>query len=190
MSNPTLIPFEGGKLFNGRVSDLGLYVWDHKAYYPGARELRLRRLPGHRDSAVSKQVDVFASALFHQMQVEQLNDLDLSYTPPLSSPWDPFNSQRKHGTKSTTRSSPISRFAFELSARYREEHVYRQGAVDHGSRSRRVSMSRRDVMAGRSGLRLCGLAIRDMLVIILQRRPVNNGAAAQCVSELTFNDLV
>jgi hypothetical protein len=24
------------------------------------------------------------------MQVEELNDLDLSYTPPLSSPWDPI----------------------------------------------------------------------------------------------------
>ncbi|HTF69714.1 MAG TPA: hypothetical protein VK638_44265 [Edaphobacter sp.] len=77
-------------------------VWDHKAYYPGAHELRLRvtgdretgrllgaQLLGHKDSEVSKRVDVFASALFHQMQVEHLNDLDLSYTPPLSSPWDP-----------------------------------------------------------------------------------------------------
>jgi hypothetical protein len=24
------------------------------------------------------------------MDVEELNDLDLSYTPPLSSPWDPI----------------------------------------------------------------------------------------------------
>jgi hypothetical protein len=31
---------------------------------------------------------VFASALFHGMLVEELNDLDLSYTPPLGSPWD------------------------------------------------------------------------------------------------------
>ena len=30
-----------------------------------------------------------AAALFHGMSVEDLNDLDLSYTPPLSSPWDP-----------------------------------------------------------------------------------------------------
>ena len=27
---------------------------------------------------------------FHSMKVEELNDLDLSYTPPLSSPWDPI----------------------------------------------------------------------------------------------------
>jgi hypothetical protein len=40
-------------------------------------------------SEVSKRIDVFATALYHKMQVEELNDLDLSYTPPLSSPWDP-----------------------------------------------------------------------------------------------------
>jgi hypothetical protein len=31
----------------------------------------------------------FAAVLFNDMRVEQLNDFDLSYTPPLSSPWDP-----------------------------------------------------------------------------------------------------
>jgi NADPH-dependent 2,4-dienoyl-CoA reductase/sulfur reductase-like enzyme len=78
-------------------------AWDHKAYYPGAHELRLRvtgdretgrllgaRLLGHKDSEVSKRTDVFAAALYHGMKVEELNDLDLSYTPPLSSPWDPI----------------------------------------------------------------------------------------------------
>jgi NADPH-dependent 2,4-dienoyl-CoA reductase/sulfur reductase-like enzyme len=78
-------------------------AWDHKAYYPGAHELRLRitgdretgrllgaQLLGNKDSEVSKRVDVFAAALYHGMQVEELNDLDLSYTPPLSSPWDPI----------------------------------------------------------------------------------------------------
>lgn len=38
---------------------------------------------------MSKRVDVFATALFHGMTVDGLNDLDLSYAPPLSSPWDP-----------------------------------------------------------------------------------------------------
>jgi NADPH-dependent 2,4-dienoyl-CoA reductase/sulfur reductase-like enzyme len=78
-------------------------TWDHKAYYPGAHALRLRitgdrgtgrllgaQLLGHKDSEVAKRVDVFAAALYHGMQVEELNDLDLSYTPPLSSPWDPI----------------------------------------------------------------------------------------------------
>ncbi|MHC4105196.1 MAG: CoA-disulfide reductase, partial [Planctomycetota bacterium] len=44
---------------------------------------------GHRDSEVSKRIDIFAAVLFHQMTVDGLYDLDLSYTPPLSSPWDP-----------------------------------------------------------------------------------------------------
>jgi hypothetical protein len=38
---------------------------------------------------VSKQVDIFAAASHHGMSVEDLNELDLRYTPPLSSPWDP-----------------------------------------------------------------------------------------------------
>jgi NADPH-dependent 2,4-dienoyl-CoA reductase/sulfur reductase-like enzyme len=77
-------------------------TWDHKAYYPGARELRIRvtgdrrtglllgaQMLGAWGSEVSKRIDVFATALFHAMSVEALNDLDLSYTPPISSPWDP-----------------------------------------------------------------------------------------------------
>jgi hypothetical protein len=32
---------------------------------------------------------VFATALFHEMAAEAIGDLDLSYTPPYSAPWDP-----------------------------------------------------------------------------------------------------
>lgn len=77
-------------------------TWDHKAYYPGAQKLRIRvtgdrrtgrllgaQILGHWRSEVSKRIDVFATALFHGMGVEDLNDLDLSYTPPFGSPWDP-----------------------------------------------------------------------------------------------------
>jgi NADPH-dependent 2,4-dienoyl-CoA reductase/sulfur reductase-like enzyme len=76
--------------------------WDHKAYYPGAKEMHIRvtgdrvtgkllgaQLVGNWKSEVAKRVDIFATALFHGMAVEGINDLDLSYTPPLSSPWDP-----------------------------------------------------------------------------------------------------
>jgi len=31
---------------------------------------------------------VFATALLNRMTVDTLNDVDLSYTPPLSTPWD------------------------------------------------------------------------------------------------------
>ncbi len=75
---------------------------DHKAYYPGARNLQIRltgdretgrllgvQLLGRRESEIAKRIDVFAACLFHGMDVEALNDLDLSYTPPLGAPWDP-----------------------------------------------------------------------------------------------------
>lgn len=75
---------------------------DHKAYYPGATPLRARitgdratgrllgaQLMGAWGAEISKRIDVFATALFHEMTVDGISDLDLSYTPPLSSPWDP-----------------------------------------------------------------------------------------------------
>jgi NADPH-dependent 2,4-dienoyl-CoA reductase/sulfur reductase-like enzyme len=77
-------------------------TWDHKVYYPEAREVRIRvtgdrktgrllgaQMLGHRHTEIAKRIDTFATALFNGMRVEELNDLDLSYTPPLSSPWDP-----------------------------------------------------------------------------------------------------
>ena len=77
-------------------------AWDHKAYYPGAHKLivcitgdwmtgRLlgAQIIGHKTSEVSKRIDILASALYHGMKVSELEHMDLSYTPPLSSPWDP-----------------------------------------------------------------------------------------------------
>ncbi|PWU50392.1 CoA-disulfide reductase [Micromonospora sp. S4605] len=74
---------------------------DHKAYYPGARPITITitgdqtsghllgaQLIGHRDTAVAKRVDIYATALHHRMTVDQISDLDLSYTPPLGSPYD------------------------------------------------------------------------------------------------------
>jgi NADPH-dependent 2,4-dienoyl-CoA reductase/sulfur reductase-like enzyme len=76
--------------------------WDHKVYYPGAKRMLIRvtgeletgrllgaQIIGAYGTEVSKRVDIFAAALYQGMRVEDLNDLDLSYTPPLSSPWDP-----------------------------------------------------------------------------------------------------
>jgi len=54
------------------------------------------QIVGHREPEVSKRVDIFAAALFHGMRVEQLCDLDLAYTPPLSSPWDPVQMAAMH----------------------------------------------------------------------------------------------
>ena len=76
---------------------------DHKAYYPGSSEMRVRvigdaatgqllggQILGTWGSEIAKRIDVFATALYHGMRVDELVDLDLSYTPPLSSPWDPI----------------------------------------------------------------------------------------------------
>jgi NADPH-dependent 2,4-dienoyl-CoA reductase/sulfur reductase-like enzyme len=86
-----------------------LTSWDHKVYYPGAKELNLSvtgdrktgrllgaQLVGHRSSEISKRIDIFATALFQAMSVRELCDLDLSYTPPLSSPWDPVQMAAMH----------------------------------------------------------------------------------------------
>jgi NADPH-dependent 2,4-dienoyl-CoA reductase/sulfur reductase-like enzyme len=74
---------------------------DHKAYYPGAQPISIRvtgdsetgkllgaQLVGSRGTETAKRVDTFATALFHNMTVAGISDLDLSYTPPLGSPWD------------------------------------------------------------------------------------------------------
>jgi NADPH-dependent 2,4-dienoyl-CoA reductase/sulfur reductase-like enzyme len=74
---------------------------DHKAYYPGSHRITMRftgdrvhgrllgvQLFGHRHAEIAKRIDIAATAIFHNMTVDGLSDLDLSYTPPLGSPWD------------------------------------------------------------------------------------------------------
>jgi NADPH-dependent 2,4-dienoyl-CoA reductase/sulfur reductase-like enzyme len=74
---------------------------DHKAYYPGAHRITMRitgdratgqllglQLFGHKNAEIAKRIDIAATAIFHHMTVDGLSDLDLSYTPPLGSPWD------------------------------------------------------------------------------------------------------
>jgi Pyridine nucleotide-disulphide oxidoreductase, dimerisation domain len=74
---------------------------DHKAYYPGSHRITLRvtgdrgtgrllglQLFGHKDAEIAKRVDIAAAAIFHGMTIDAVSDLDLSYTPPLGSPWD------------------------------------------------------------------------------------------------------
>ncbi|MCD2191743.1 FAD-dependent oxidoreductase, partial [Actinomycetospora soli] len=74
---------------------------DHKAYYPGATPIHIAvtadtstgallgaQLIGRRGAEIAKRVDTYATALFHGMTVDGMSELDLSYTPPLGSPWD------------------------------------------------------------------------------------------------------
>jgi NADPH-dependent 2,4-dienoyl-CoA reductase/sulfur reductase-like enzyme len=74
---------------------------DHKAYYPTAHPITSRvtgdtgsgrllgaQLVGRRGTEVAKRIDTFATAIHHEMTVDAMSELDLSYTPPLGSPWD------------------------------------------------------------------------------------------------------
>ena len=75
--------------------------WDHKVYYPHAQRIHMRltgdrktgrllgaQMVGPVQTEVAKRIDIIATALFHDMTIDALSDLDLSYTPPLGSPWD------------------------------------------------------------------------------------------------------
>ena len=54
------------------------------------------QLFGHRHAEIAKRIDVAATAIFHGMSVGALNELDLSYTPPLGSPWDALQAAAQH----------------------------------------------------------------------------------------------
>ncbi|RLL48279.1 CoA-disulfide reductase [Oceanobacillus piezotolerans] len=75
---------------------------DHNAsYYPGGERLHIKLL-FHKESkqllggqvigkaGVDKRIDVLATALYNQMTIYQLLDLDLSYAPPYNGVWDPI----------------------------------------------------------------------------------------------------
>ncbi len=80
---------------------IGSQADDHKAYYPGSHRIAMRvtgdratgrllglQLFGHKHAEIAKRIDIAATAIFHAMTVDGLSDLDLSYTPPLGSPWE------------------------------------------------------------------------------------------------------
>ena len=80
---------------------VGSQADDHKAYYPGSHPITMRctgdrgtgrllgmQLFGHRHAEIAKRIDIAAAAIFHGMTVDEVSDLDLSYTPPLGSPWE------------------------------------------------------------------------------------------------------
>ena len=80
---------------------IGSEADDHKAYYPGSHRIAMRftgdretgrllgvQLFGHKHAEIAKRVDIAAAAIFHDMTVDGMSQLDLSYTPPLGSPWD------------------------------------------------------------------------------------------------------
>jgi NADPH-dependent 2,4-dienoyl-CoA reductase/sulfur reductase-like enzyme len=89
---------------------------DHKAYYPGAHPITIRitgdtntgrllgaQLVGPRGTETAKRVDTYATALHHNMTVEGISELDLSYTPPLGSPWDAVQMATQNWTRQLIR---------------------------------------------------------------------------------------
>jgi NADPH-dependent 2,4-dienoyl-CoA reductase/sulfur reductase-like enzyme/rhodanese-related sulfurtransferase len=83
-------------------SPLALYVHPghHAGYYPGAKPLSIKtvterengRLLGVQvigEEGVDKRIDVFATAIYHHMSLEDLLQLDLAYAPPYSAARDP-----------------------------------------------------------------------------------------------------
>ena len=94
---------------------IGSEADDHKAYYPGSHRIHLRftgdrgtgrllgvQLYGHKDAEIAKRIDIAATAIFHGMTVDQISDLDLSYTPPLGSPWDAVQAGAQTWTRQAT----------------------------------------------------------------------------------------
>ncbi|MDZ8274912.1 FAD-dependent oxidoreductase [Microbacterium aquimaris] len=89
---------------------------DHKRYYPGAQQIHFRitgdtgtgrllgaQLTGRLGTETAKRVDTYATALYAGLTVDQVGELDLSYTPPLGSPWDAVQAatqawSREHAT--------------------------------------------------------------------------------------------
>ncbi len=75
---------------------------DHKVYYPPSYNLKLHftadrgtkrilgcQIMGDINAEVSKRIDIIASAIHKKVTAPEFIQMDLSYTPPLSNPWDP-----------------------------------------------------------------------------------------------------
>ncbi len=89
---------------------------DHKAYYPGSHRITMRvtgdratgrllglQLFGHKHAEIAKRIDIAATAIYAGLTVDAVSDLDLSYTPPLGSPWDAVQMGAQAWTRATQR---------------------------------------------------------------------------------------
>jgi NADPH-dependent 2,4-dienoyl-CoA reductase/sulfur reductase-like enzyme len=106
---------------------VGSVEFDHKAYYPGAHQLHIRitgdrqigrllgtQLLGDHRAEVAKRIDIPATALYHAMTVEGLNDLDLSYTPPFGSPWNAVQMAAQTWTRQVRGGQPTQAASHEV----------------------------------------------------------------------------
>ncbi len=69
-------------------------------YYPGAQPIRVKMLAERRSGRLlgaqivgregaAKRIDVLATAIWNEMPVDEVLNLDLSYAPPFAPVWDP-----------------------------------------------------------------------------------------------------
>jgi NADPH-dependent 2,4-dienoyl-CoA reductase/sulfur reductase-like enzyme len=92
---------------------------DHKAYYPGSHRIRMRftgdrktgrllgvQLFGHKHAEIAKRIDIAATAIFNRTTADAVSDLDLSYTPPLGSPWEAIQAGAQAWVRETQRTNP------------------------------------------------------------------------------------
>ncbi|MDY7101281.1 MAG: FAD-dependent oxidoreductase [Actinomycetota bacterium] len=99
-----------------RPRTVAITMDDHKAYYPGATPMHVQvtgdvatgrllgaQIVGAHGAEVSKRIDIVAAAIHAEATVDTLYDLDLSYTPPLSSPWDPVQVAAQEWVAATAR---------------------------------------------------------------------------------------
>ncbi|MHA6252743.1 CoA-disulfide reductase [Oceanobacillus sp. CAU 1775] len=74
---------------------------DIAGYYPGSEPLTVKLVYSQKNNqilggqiigkrGVDKRIDVLATALFNNMTIHQLIDLDLAYAPPFNGVWDPI----------------------------------------------------------------------------------------------------
>lgn len=97
-----LLPKEAEKAGYSTLSSTS-EVFDHNPYFPNASKITIKltadkesrlligaQLVGSYGSEVAKRNDIFATAIFNKMTIDDLDDLDLSYSPPIASPWDPI----------------------------------------------------------------------------------------------------
>jgi NADPH-dependent 2,4-dienoyl-CoA reductase/sulfur reductase-like enzyme len=94
-------------LSEAELGELGL-EWEQAAiesttragYFPGTEPMRTKVLAERRSGRLlgaqivgrdgsAKRIDVFATAIWNGMAVEEMVNLDLSYAPPFSPVWDP-----------------------------------------------------------------------------------------------------
>jgi NADPH-dependent 2,4-dienoyl-CoA reductase/sulfur reductase-like enzyme len=88
-------------------------------YFPGAEQMTVKVLAEKRSGRLlgaqivgrtgsAKRIDVFATALWNRMTVEEMTMMDLSYAPPFSPVWDAVLIAARQATKQVQTDVPTS----------------------------------------------------------------------------------